>query len=157
VIDGPNYAHIATRMPDGGAAQGPGADRPEGDWIASSPGLGSCNARDLGRDPLPRVLPVVTGTLLAGWRRRHPVKQSRLWREPGSRPARAVGQGFDLASGRLRHRERRHMTIVVLEISMSLDGYVTAAGEALRLGLQRDRKECDPWRPAMAVLRGQAI
>ena len=33
------------------------------------------------------------------------------------------------------------MTTVILEISMSLDGYATAAGEALRLGFQRDRKE----------------
>jgi hypothetical protein len=33
------------------------------------------------------------------------------------------------------------MTTVIFEISMSLDGYATAAGEALRLGLARDRKE----------------
>jgi hypothetical protein len=33
------------------------------------------------------------------------------------------------------------MTTVILDTSMSLDGYVTAAGEALRLGIQRDRKE----------------
>jgi hypothetical protein len=48
------------------------------------------------------------------------------------------------------------MTTVILEISVSLDGYATAAGEAVRPGLQRDRKEATPWRPAMAVLSGEA-
>jgi hypothetical protein len=54
LIDGPNYAHVATRMPDGGPHKVPARIGRKATGSPSSPGRAPVRPKTLGRDPLPR-------------------------------------------------------------------------------------------------------